>query len=65
MAPPSEKPILPDFSTWATALACPACYQPLRLAQDQIACTACDRIYPIIENIPVLIPDRTINPPTE
>ncbi len=46
------------MNAWTGALACPACQQPLRLDQDQIVCTACNRIYPILAGIPVLIPDQ-------
>jgi uncharacterized protein YbaR (Trm112 family) len=49
------------LNAWANALACPACHQPLRLAQDQITCTACNQTYPILDGIPVLIAGRSLN----
>ncbi len=39
-------------------LACPACHGTLRAEADTILCTACGRRYPIVNGIPVLIPDR-------
>jgi hypothetical protein len=43
---------------WASDLACPACLGALRLSEASVACTACGRIYPIIDGIPVLIVER-------
>ena len=43
-------------------LACPACLASLRADADRLTCTACGRIYPVLEGIPVLIaevPERT------
>jgi uncharacterized protein YbaR (Trm112 family) len=60
MAPPQKKGTQEALNSWASALACPACHQALRLAQDQITCTACERTYPVIDGIPVLIPDRAL-----
>jgi uncharacterized protein YbaR (Trm112 family) len=44
-------------------LACPVCFGVLRLnslgAQGkQIICVECERAYPLIDGIPVLIPER-------
>jgi len=41
-------------------LACPACFGELVLGEagGQIRCTACGRGYPLIDGIPVLIPER-------
>ena len=36
-------------------LACPACYAALRLDASTLRCSACGRVYPIVEGIPVLI----------
>jgi len=41
-------------------LACPVCFGPLQLSSQQIHCTQCARTYPLIDNIPVLIPDRAV-----
>ena len=42
----------------ADQLACPACHAALRLDATALECTACARIYPIIEGIPVLIAEQ-------
>ena len=39
-------------------LACPVCRGPLVLAADHILCSACSRRYPIVDGIPVLLPER-------
>ena len=39
-------------------LACPACLGDLRLDGDRLACACCDRTYPIVDGIPVLITGR-------
>ena len=36
-------------------LACPACHRPLGMDATALECTACGRVYPIIDGIPVLI----------
>ena len=41
-------------------LACPACHGTLRLGEGTVVCGSCSRTYPIINGIPVLIPDRAI-----
>jgi uncharacterized protein len=41
-------------------LACPACRQPLELVNDgnKLRCTGCHRIYPVEDDIPILLIDR-------
>jgi uncharacterized protein YbaR (Trm112 family) len=39
-------------------LACPACTGDLRLATSHLVCIACQRAYPIVDGIPVLIVER-------
>ncbi len=39
-------------------LACPACLGDLRSEQSRLICAACLRAYPIVDGIPVLIPER-------
>jgi uncharacterized protein YbaR (Trm112 family) len=41
-------------------LACPVCFGGLEFdpARDQIRCSACLRIYPLVDGIPILIPER-------
>lgn len=46
-------------------LVCPACKKPLVLKTDPEAlkCTACNRVYPVRDNIPILLVDKaTIQP---
>jgi glycosyltransferase involved in cell wall biosynthesis/uncharacterized protein YbaR (Trm112 family)/SAM-dependent methyltransferase len=38
-------------------LACPICRGSLQLAAEGFACLACDRIYPIVDGIPVMVSD--------
>jgi uncharacterized protein len=39
---------------------CPVCHQPLRLEAGTIHCQGCGRRYPIVDGIPVLLPDRAL-----
>jgi uncharacterized protein len=41
-------------------LACPACRQPLSLRRDgaSLKCEACRRVYPIRDDIPILLIDE-------
>ena len=43
-------------------LACPACLGNLRLAEDRLVCAGCERGYPIVDGIPVLIVERAVAP---
>jgi uncharacterized protein YbaR (Trm112 family) len=38
-------------------LACPACQGDVKLENNKIVCTKCQRIYPIIDGITVLLVD--------
>jgi hypothetical protein len=57
---PSDSPSdrLKAISSWADDLACPACQQALRFKDTSVVCDGCGRIYPILDGIPVLIPER-------
>ncbi len=49
-------------------LACPACKTPVRLVHDGTAlkCDQCHRVYPIVDDIPVmLIDEATVEPPAQ
>jgi uncharacterized protein YbaR (Trm112 family) len=39
-------------------LACPACLGRFFLGEDRLVCTDCQRAYPIVDGIPVLIAER-------
>jgi uncharacterized protein len=43
-------------------LACPACHGALHLILPvpRIECVSCKRLYPLIDGIPVLIPERSM-----
>lgn len=42
-------------------LVCPACFGDLRLEEARLACTGCERVYPIVDGIPVLIAERALD----
>ena len=41
-------------------LVCPVDLQPVKLSptQDSLKCTACNRVYPIRDNIPIMLIDQ-------
>lgn len=39
-------------------LVCPACKQPLAAKNESLKCSACRRVYPIRDNIPILLIDE-------
>jgi len=41
-------------------LVCPACKKPLeyRQAPESLKCTACHRVYPVRDNIPIMLIDE-------
>lgn len=41
-------------------LVCPVCKQPVRLLQDGagLKCEACKRVYPVRDDIPVMLPEE-------
>jgi len=42
-------------------LVCPVCRGPLTLAGEVVTCTGCQRRYPIVDGLPVLIASRAIS----
>ena len=40
-------------------LVCPVDHHALRDEPETLVCVACGRRYPIVDNIPVLLPDET------
>ncbi|HST06481.1 MAG TPA: Trm112 family protein [Chloroflexia bacterium] len=45
-------------------LVCPVCKSDLTRGPDSLTCQACNRVYPIVNGIPVLLPDGSV-PATE
>jgi uncharacterized protein YbaR (Trm112 family) len=43
---------------WSDLLACPACLGALHEEAETVVCTACGRVYPVVDGIPVLIAER-------
>ncbi len=41
-------------------LVCPVCKKPVRLLADNsgLKCAACKRVYPVRDDIPVMLPDE-------
>jgi uncharacterized protein YbaR (Trm112 family) len=48
----------PDLTQWAADLVCPVCFAALRFSEATVVCTGCARAYPVVDGIPVLIPQR-------
>lgn len=44
--------------TVAGMLACPVCHGDLRVQDERLICVRCGRRYPVVDGIPVLIPER-------
>ena len=47
-------------------LVCPACKKPLRLKEngESLKCTECRRVYPVRDNIPILLIDHAVTDPS-
>jgi hypothetical protein len=41
-------------------IVCPVCHQSLQLEAAVIRCQGCGRRYPVVDGIPVLLPDRAL-----
>lgn len=60
---PVTKDMKPDnLKQWADDLACPVCYARLRFEAAEVVCIGCGRTYPVVDGIPVLIPQRASEP---
>jgi uncharacterized protein YbaR (Trm112 family) len=56
MSDPAHKPALQQSDLkW---LVCPVCHESLALDAPLVRCDGCDRRYPIVDGIPVLLADR-------
>jgi len=47
-------------------LVCPACKKPLLLKEtgESLKCTECHRVYPVRDNIPILLIDQAVTDPS-
>jgi uncharacterized protein YbaR (Trm112 family) len=64
MPPEAKKTNLDNLKQWGEDLACPVCFARLRFEDAAVVCTGCARTYPIVDGIPVLIPQGAIEPST-
>jgi uncharacterized protein YbaR (Trm112 family) len=60
----SDREKLKAFEAWVSELACPACLGALRLGDASVVCAQCDRVYPVVDGIPVLIVERAKSTPS-
>jgi uncharacterized protein YbaR (Trm112 family) len=56
--PPDVKTYLENLKRWEKDLACPVCHARLRFEPATVVCSGCGRTYPVVDGIPVLIPER-------
>jgi len=55
----NAKSVVPaDLKQWTKDLVCPVCFAALRFSESTVVCTGCARNYPLVDGIPVLIPQR-------
>jgi|HubBroStandDraft_3_1064219.scaffolds.fasta_scaffold3376071_1 uncharacterized protein YbaR (Trm112 family) len=59
----SKNANLNNLKQWAEDVVCPVCYAPLHFEEATVVCSGCARIYPVVDGIPVLIPQRAVRPP--
>lgn len=43
-------------------IVCPVCFSRLAESENQLQCIGCSRVYPVIDGLPVLLPDRAALP---
>jgi uncharacterized protein YbaR (Trm112 family) len=58
----SESKTMVGLAQWADDLVCPVCFAAVRLSEITVVCTGCARTYPVLDGIPVLIPQRATAP---
>ena len=57
-----QNPNLDQLKKWEKDLACPICLGSLRFDAAKVQCLACGVTYPVVDGIPVLIPQRAVRP---
>jgi uncharacterized protein YbaR (Trm112 family) len=60
MTDESRNANLNNLKQWAEDVVCPVCYAPLHFEESTVVCSGCVRTYPIVDGIPVLIPQRSL-----
>lgn len=58
----SKNANLNNLKQWAEDVVCPVCYASLRFEEETVVCVGCGRSYPVVDGIPVLIPQRASLP---
>jgi uncharacterized protein YbaR (Trm112 family) len=51
-----------NLKQWMDELACPVCFGALCFSDAVVVCAGCARSYPVVDGIPVLIPQRARAP---
>ena len=46
------------IQSWTDDLVCPVCFARLIFSETTVTCAGCARTYPIVDGIPVLLPER-------
>lgn len=57
----TERSIGTELGRWVEDLVCPVCFGELRFSESAVVCAACERSYPVVDGIPVLIAERAIS----
>ena len=65
MAIDSGNENLNRLKQWADDVVCPVCHAPLHFGEATVTCSGCARVYPVVDGIPVLIPQRAIQSTTK
>ena len=47
-----------SLKQWADDVVCPVCFASLSFGKATVICSGCARSYPVVDVIPVLIPQR-------
>ena len=56
----NPEPLKAPLAQWADDLVCPVCFAALSFFETTVVCRGCARSYPVVDGIPVLIPQRAI-----
>jgi uncharacterized protein len=58
---------MPISKHWLDILVCPICKTPVKFTPDDkgLKCEACKRVYPVRDEIPVMLPEEAKMEPSE